>query len=95
MKRRSFLKGAAWAAVGAAVAPELLSCTPKKSLEQDLRVARDFHYGLVGQFKLLQFTDTHCIAGDPRSERALRCVEEMLERERPDLVIHTVDIVFG
>lgn len=95
MKRRSFLKGAAWAAVGAAVAPELFSCTPKKSLEQDLRVARDFHYGPDGRFKVLQLTDTHYIAGDPRSERALRCVEEMLSLEKPDLVIHTGDIVFG
>jgi predicted phosphodiesterase len=98
MKRRSFLKGVAWAAVGAAVAPELLSCTPKaagNSREPDFRAARDFHYGLDGRFKLLQFTDSHYIVGDPRSERALRCVEEMLALEKPDLVIHTGDIVFG
>ncbi len=98
MKRRSFLKGAAWAAVGAAVAPELLSCTPKaagNSRKPDFRAARDFHYGLDGRFKLLQFTDSHYIVGDPRSERALRCVEEMLALEKPDLVIHTGDIVFG
>lgn len=95
MQRRSFLKGAAWAAVGATVAPELLSCSNRAEAKPDLSIARNFTYGLDGSFKLLQFTDTHYIAGDPRSERALRCVEEMLERERPDLVIHTGDIVFG
>ena len=98
MQRRSFLKGAAWAAVGAVVAPELVSCTrgsAEKKPEPDLRVARDFSYGPDGRFTVLQLTDTHYIAGDPRSERALRCVQEMLEAEKPDLVIHTGDIVFG
>ena len=95
MKRRSFLKGAAWAAVGAAVAPELLSCTPNaagNSRKPDLRAARDFHYGLDGRFKLLQFTDSHYIAGDPRSERALHCIEEMLALEKPDLVISGINL---
>ena len=95
MQRRSFLKGAAWAAVGVAVAPELLSCSNRCDAQPDLRVARDFHYGPDGRFKVLQLTDTHYIIGDPRSERALRCVREMLETEKPDLVIHTGDIVFG
>ena len=95
MQRRSFLKGAAWAAVGAAVAPKLLSCSNRCDAQPDLGVARDFHYGPDGRFKVLQLTDTHYIIGDPRSERALRCVREMLETEKPDLVIHTGDIVFG
>lgn len=32
---------------------------------------------------------------DPRSERALKNVAEMLDTERPDLVIHTGDVIFG
>ena len=97
MNRRSFLKGAALAAAGAALTPELLSCSGGTGTgpEPDLRAARNFRYGPDGSFKLLQLTDTHYIAGDPRSERALDCVKEMLELERPDLVIHTGDIVFG
>ena len=92
MKRRSFLKGAAWAAVSAAAAPAVVSCL-EKGLENP-EPSADFSYK-EGRFKLLQFTDTHYISGDPRSERALRCVEEALDAEKPDLVIHTGDILFG
>ena len=94
MKRRSFLKGAALAVAGAAAAPALLRCE-RSSETKDLYIARKFNYGPGGTFKVLQFTDTHYIKGDPRSERALRCVEEMIAAEKPDLIIHTGDIVFG
>ena len=96
MKRRSFLKGAAMAVAGAAAAPVLSACSrADASAEPDSRVAWKFHYGPGGSFKLLQFTDTHYIKGDSRSERALRCVEEMIVTEQPDLIIHTGDVVFG
>ena len=58
-------------------------------------VARDFSFGADGSFTVLQFTDTHHITGDARSERALSCVNEALDAVKPDLVIHTGDIVFG
>ena len=58
-------------------------------------VARDFSFGADGSFTVLQFTDTHHITGDPRSQRALDCVNEALDAVKPDLVIHTGDIVFG
>lgn len=58
-------------------------------------VARDFSFGPDGSFTVLQFTDTHHITGDPRSQRALDCVNEALDGVKPDLVIHTGDIVFG
>lgn len=61
----------------------------------DLSVAGDFHFRPDGSFTVLQFTDTHYITGDPRSRRALECVQEALEAVKPDLVIHTGDIVFG
>ena len=95
MKRRSFLKGAALAVAGAAAAPALLRCERSSETKDLLYIARKFNYGPGGTFKLLQFTDTHYIKGDPRSERALRCVEEMIAAEKPDLIIHTGDIVFG
>lgn len=95
MKRRSFLKGAAWAAVGAAVAPSLKGCAPATKADANLDIASNFRFGPDGTFTVLQFTDTHHIIGDPRSQRALDCVREALDAVRPDLVIHTGDIVFG
>ena len=91
MKRRSFLKNAAWATVAAAALPNLVSCMG----EPEAKVSANMKFRPDGSFKLLQFTDTHYIAGDPRSERALRCVVEALDAEKPDLVIHTGDILFG
>ena len=96
MKRRSFLKGAAVAVAGAAAVPVLSACSRAHvPAEPDSRVAGKFSFGPGGTFTVLQFTDTHYIAGDPRSERALRCVQEALEAVKPDLVIHTGDILFG
>lgn len=94
MKRRSFLKGAAFVAAGAAASPLLKACTSAPA-RPALDIARDFTFGPDGTIKLLQFTDTHYIAGDPRSERALRCVEDALDGVKPDLVVHTGDILFG
>ena len=95
MKRRSFLKGSALATVAATVAPSLVfsSCSPKR--KGTFGPTRDFHFRPDGTFKILQLTDTHYVAGDPRSARALQCVEELLDAERPDFVIHTGDVIFG
>jgi len=95
MNRRSFLKDSVFLTAAAAVAPQLAAACAPRTSAPDLRIARRFAYGPDGTFKVLQLTDSHYIAGDPRSERALRCVEEMLALEKPDLVIHTGDIVFG
>ena len=99
MKRRSFLKNAAWASVLLTGAPALSSCIRKEDSSGTQPIGTDpsasLPYRADGCFKLLQFTDTHYIAGDPLSERALRCVEEALDAEKPDLVIHTGDILFG
>ena len=96
MKRRSFLKGAAVAVAGAAAAPVLSACSRADApAEPDSRVAGKFSFGPGGTFTVLQFTDTHYIAGDPRSERALRCVQDALDGVKSDLVIHTGDVVFG
>lgn len=99
MKRRSFLKNAAWASVLITGAPALSSCLRKEdgtgTQPTGTEPSASLPYRADGCFKLLQFTDTHYIAGDPLSERALRCVEEALDAEKPDLVIHTGDILFG
>lgn len=57
--------------------------------------AAKLKFGPDGSFKILVLTDTHYISGDERSERALSCVKEMLDTEKPDFVIHDGDIVFG
>ena len=96
MKRRTFLKDAAWATVFASVAPALGSCSARKTTEEaNDTIAAELPFRADGTFTLLQFTDTHYIAGDPRSERALACVKDAMEGVKPDLVIHTGDIVFG
>ncbi|MDR2564272.1 MAG: metallophosphoesterase family protein [Prevotellaceae bacterium] len=48
-----------------------------------------------GKFKIVQFTDTHFIANDPRSEPAIENICETLDAEKPNLVIFTGDIVYG
>jgi predicted phosphodiesterase len=52
-------------------------------------------YNKDGKYKILQLTDTHYISGNPKSERALKNVNQMLDLEKPDLVIHTGDVIFG
>jgi len=55
----------------------------------------DMRFGEDGRFKIVQFTDTHYISGDPRSTRTIDNVVQILDEEKPDLVIHTGDIIFG
>ena len=96
MKRRTFLKDAALAAVaGVAATQGLLSCNRSPKKPSLPGVAADFSFRADGSFTLLQFTDTHIIADDPRSQRGLACMKEALEVVKPDLVIHTGDILFG
>ena len=48
-----------------------------------------------GKFKVVQFTDTHVIAGDKRSDVAMERMAEVLDAEKPDFVIYTGDLIFG
>ena len=106
MERRDFLKVAAL--TGAAIAVpglEAVAADRKKatvaapSSESAEKYAdkpvQKFNFRPDGKFKVMQITDTHYIAGNPKSERALKNVIEMLDIEKPDLVIHTGDIVYG
>ena len=104
MKRRTFLKDAAWASVMAAAAPALSACSQVDKADKKAgSMAATLPYREDGTFTVLQFTDTHYIAGDPRSQRALECVKDAIEGVKkdaiegvkPDLIIHTGDIVFG
>lgn len=48
-----------------------------------------------GKFKIVQFTDVHYIHGDPKSDVAIERINEVLDAEKPDLVMLTGDIIFG
>ena len=99
MERRGFLKVAALS--GAAIAVPGIDALAGKRKEDNAepvlndKPVREFKFRPDGRFKILQLTDTHYVAGDKRSERALANVIEMLDTEKPDLVIHTGDIIFG
>ena len=96
MDRRTFLKRSAlagMAGLAASVAPvNILANTDMPEKQEQFP---DLKFNPNGKFKILQLTDTHYVSGDPRSERALKNVAEMLDTERPDLVIHTGDVIFG
>lgn len=48
-----------------------------------------------GKFRIVQFTDVHYIYGDKRSDAAIACINEVLDEEKPDLVIFTGDVIYG
>lgn len=48
-----------------------------------------------GKFKIVQFTDVHYIHGNPKSTVSLECINEVLDTEKPDLVLFTGDIIYG
>lgn len=110
MDRRRFIKGSAAAAVAgvAMTVPGLDAVASDRKKDKKAagektdgrpegyaRIAHDLKFRSDGKIKIMQLTDTHYIAGDERSERALRNVREMLDTEKPDFVIHTGDVVYG
>lgn len=106
MDRRDFIKDSAMvmAAGSAMVIPGVNATARMKdshpassypSPRKGSGIARDFKYKSDGSFKVLQLTDTHVVFGDQRSERAYENVDKMLQIEKPDLVIHTGDVIFG
>ena len=48
-----------------------------------------------GLFKIVQITDLHYKLGVKTSEQGLACVREMVETEKPDLVVVTGDIIYS
>lgn len=99
MQRRDFLKVAALSSAAIAVPGIDAMAAKRKETKVDIisldKPVREFKFRPDGKFKILQITDTHYIAGNPKSERALKNVIQMLDAEKPDLVIHTGDIVYG
>ena len=48
-----------------------------------------------GEFKIVQFTDVHFKYRNPASDIALKRIGEVLDAERPDLVVFTGDVVYA
>ena len=47
------------------------------------------------KFKIVQFTDVHWKYGNPASDEAGQCMAEVLDAEKPDLVVFTGDVIFA
>lgn len=48
-----------------------------------------------GNFKIVQFTDTHFKYGNPASDVALQLINEVMDAEKPDLVVYTGDMIYS
>lgn len=48
-----------------------------------------------GDFKIVQFTDVHYKKGNSASDVAIKLINEVLDAEKPDLVIFTGDVVYS
>jgi 3',5'-cyclic AMP phosphodiesterase CpdA len=106
INRRTFIKGSSLAGVAGLLAtgttanammPGAIPGQTGRNILTDRsdNIPLKLSYNNDGSFKILQLADTHYISGDPRSLRALNNVNEMLDTEKPDLVIHTGDIIYG
>lgn len=52
-------------------------------------------YNDKGVFKILQFTDIHYQKNNPASAVAIELINEVLDAEKPDLVVFTGDIIYA
>ena len=78
MKRRDFFKTSAMAALSGAamILPSSVTSATNESASGDVL---KFSFRPDGKFKVMQLTDTHYVSGNPKSQRALRNIVEMLD----------------
>ncbi len=57
--------------------------------------AQSLRFNADKKFKIVQFTDVHFIYGNPKSDIALERINEVLDAEKPDLVLFTGDVIYG
>lgn len=48
-----------------------------------------------GKFRIVQFTDVHYVHGNDKSAISVERINEVLDAEKPDLVIFTGDVIYG
>ena len=57
--------------------------------------AQQLKFGEDKKFKIVQFTDVHWVYNSADSEEAGERMNEVLDAEKPDLVIYTGDVIFA
>ena len=57
--------------------------------------AQELRFNSNHKFKIVQFTDVHWIYDDPKSEEAAERMREVLDAERPALVVYTGEMIFA
>lgn len=57
--------------------------------------AQTLKFNANGKFKIVQFTDVHYIYNDPHSDISIERINEVLDAEKPDLVIFTGDVIYS
>lgn len=72
--------------------PESIAYLDSKAYKEN---AKSLKFNSEGKFKIVQFTDVHWVPGKVESEVAAERICEILDAEKPDLVIYTGDVVFG
>ena len=55
----------------------------------------ELQFNKDGKFKIVQFTDVHFKFGNPASDSALERINQVLDEEKPDLVIFTGDVIYA
>lgn len=55
----------------------------------------ELRFNQDGEFKIVQFTDTHFKVGKDASKAAVECISEVLVAEQPDMVMLTGDVVWS
>ena len=53
------------------------------------------HFDENGEFKILQLTDLHYVYKDSRGDIMFERMEELLDFEKPDLVVFTGDLIYA
>lgn len=57
--------------------------------------AAKLHFDSDGKFKIVQFTDVHLKYGNPASDIAIERINEILDAEKPQLVVFTGDLIYA
>lgn len=55
----------------------------------------ELKFNANNKFKIVQFTDVHWKYGNPASDKAGERMAEILDAEKPDLVVYTGDLIFA
>ncbi len=72
-------------------AAALVLFTAMPTLAQNIELKFNSNY----KFKIVQFTDIHWKYGNPASDKAGERMAEVLDAEKPDLVVFTGDLIFA